>query len=78
METIGAYDAKTHLPDLLKRVAQGEHFTITRHGQPVARLLPMSERPSDPAQVIEEILQFRQGRHLGDLSVRDLMEEGRP
>jgi prevent-host-death family protein len=36
MDTIGAFEAKTHLSSLLERVAQGESFTITRHGKPVA------------------------------------------
>ncbi len=42
MESIGAYEAKTHLPALLNRVAQGESLTITRHGKPVARLVPVA------------------------------------
>jgi prevent-host-death family protein len=40
METIGAYEAKTHLPKLLERVAEGERITITKHGVPVAVLEP--------------------------------------
>ena len=37
---IGAYEAKTHLSDLLDRVERGEELVITRHGKPVARLIP--------------------------------------
>ena len=40
MQNIGSYEAKTHLPRLLDRVARGESLTITRHGHPVARLVP--------------------------------------
>ena len=40
MAAIGAYEAKTHLPRLLDRVKQGETLTITRHGKPVANLVP--------------------------------------
>jgi len=36
METVGAYEAKTHLPKLLERVLKGERITITKHGVPVA------------------------------------------
>jgi len=43
MDSIGAYEAKTHLPRLLNRIARGESFTITRHGRPVARLVPVEE-----------------------------------
>jgi len=43
MATVGAYEAKTHLPRLLERVAQGETITITKHGKPVAVLSPPPE-----------------------------------
>ncbi|MDE0125652.1 MAG: type II toxin-antitoxin system prevent-host-death family antitoxin [Bryobacterales bacterium] len=43
METVGAYEAKTHLPRLLDRVARGESLTITRRGRPVARLVPVKD-----------------------------------
>ncbi|MCL4773126.1 MAG: type II toxin-antitoxin system prevent-host-death family antitoxin [Burkholderiaceae bacterium] len=39
-EPVSAYDAKTHLPRLLERAARGERFVITRHGKPVAQLIP--------------------------------------
>ena len=38
MEKIGPYEAKTHLPQLLKRVAKGEAIIITKHGIPVATM----------------------------------------
>jgi prevent-host-death family protein len=41
METSGAYEAKTHLPHLLDRVARDERITITRRGVPVAMLIPV-------------------------------------
>jgi len=42
--TIGAFEAKTHLAGLLQRVEAGESITITKHGRPVARLVPVDER----------------------------------
>lgn len=39
-EEIGSYDAKTKLPEILRRVEAGEHFTITNRGKPVADLIP--------------------------------------
>jgi prevent-host-death family protein len=44
---IGAYEAKTHLPALLERVARGERFTITKHGRPIARLVPIARTGSN-------------------------------
>lgn len=40
METVGAFDAKTRLSELLDRAANGEVIEITKHGRPVARLVP--------------------------------------
>lgn len=40
LQTIGAYETKTHLADLLRRVRSGQGFTITQRGEPVADLLP--------------------------------------
>ncbi len=37
---VGAHDAKTHLARLLDRVERGEEIVITRHGRPIARLVP--------------------------------------
>ena len=80
MESVGSFEAKTHLPQLLERVARGEEFTITKHGKPVARLVPaVSARPKpDVRQVIEELKAFSKGNTLGeDITIRDLIEEGR-
>ncbi|HMO04493.1 MAG TPA: type II toxin-antitoxin system prevent-host-death family antitoxin [Kiritimatiellia bacterium] len=40
-QTVGAFDAKTHLSQLLDRVEQGETIEITRHGHPIAKLVPV-------------------------------------
>lgn len=79
MRTVGSYEAKTHLPRLLKEVAGGEEITITKHGVPVAVLVPPPEnkrRSTD--EVIEELKELRKGVRLGeDLTIRELIEEGR-
>ena len=43
ISTVGAYDAKTRLSELLDRVERGEQVVITRHGRPGARLVPNLE-----------------------------------
>jgi len=52
MADVGIYEAKTHLPALLKRVEAGETVTITRHGHPVARLVPVEEQSRRPIQEV--------------------------
>jgi len=44
--TVGAFEAKTRLSDLLQKVEAGERVTITKHGRPVANLVPISEPPT--------------------------------
>jgi prevent-host-death family protein len=78
MRTVGAYEAKTHLPRLLDEVAEGETITITKHGVPVAVLAPATGTPrADVRSVIAELRQLRQGTALGGLSLREMIEEGR-
>ncbi len=78
MESIGSYEAKTHLPAFLERVEKGEEFVITRHGVPIARLVPVDrDRQRDVRAVIEELKKFRLGHTLEGLSVRDMINEGR-
>jgi len=78
METVGAYEAKTHLTKLLERVAKGEKITITKHGVPVATLQPADSSKMTPVRdVIDELKRFRSGNCLEGLSMRDMIEEGR-
>ena len=78
METVGAYEAKTHLSKLLERVAQGEYITIAKHGVPIAVLQPYDARKSgDVTAVIAQLRQFRENHNLDGLSIRDMIEEGR-
>lgn len=77
MSQVGAYEAKTHLPRLLKQVEQGETVTITRNGRAIARLAPVS----DAADAALRILRLRKAvdrpARGGKLSMRALIEEGR-
>lgn len=78
MEKIGAYEAKTHLPKLLERVEKGERFVITRHGKPVAELVPVVRRSPERIRATIESLKIFQATHrLEGLSVREMIEQGR-
>lgn len=48
MKQIGAFEAKNTLGALLDRVQRGEEIRITRHGKPVARLVPDRD-PANPS-----------------------------
>ncbi len=81
MTVIGVYDAKTQLPKLLERVSRGEHFLITKHGRPVAQLVPaVPEAAVAVEDIIQEMEEWqqREGPTLGPgPTIRKLREEGR-
>lgn len=78
MKTIGSYEAKTHLPKLLEETAKGEKITITKHGVPVAMLIPAQPAAkADVRSVIAELRKFRKKHRLEGLSIRKMIEEGR-
>ena len=72
MENIGAYEAKTHLPRLLERVMRGESLTITRHGRPVARLVPVDDGRDRALRASRRILERR--RRLVRTSLSELID----
>ena len=76
MITVGAYEAKTHLPQLIEKVRQGEMVQITRHGVPVANLVPVQKRAA-PGQVVSELRQLRKGKKLRGISTKELISGGR-
>jgi prevent-host-death family protein len=79
METIGAFDAKTHLSALLDRVARGERITITRHGVPAAMLVPVgeSDRKLTHEEIVEGMRALRKRVKPDTMSVREMIIEGR-
>jgi prevent-host-death family protein len=78
MKTVGAFEAKTHLSSLLEEVAGGEEILITRHGKPLARLVPVDSGGRERRlEAIAGLRSFATGRRLNGLSIRALRDEGR-
>jgi prevent-host-death family protein len=78
MEIVGAYTAKTHLPQLLKRVSKGEKIIISKHGVPVATLQPPETGQQIPTKdIIAQLRKFRRKHTLNGISIREMIEEGR-
>ena len=76
--TVGSYQAKTRLPSLLSKVAKGLRITITKHGVPVAQLVPyeVADKPN-PSQAIKELKGFRDKHPLPKGAIRAMIDEGR-
>jgi len=78
MKTVGAFDAKTHLNELLQRASKGETIQITRRGIPVAKLSPPDPGQKEDGHILAaSIRRLRRGATLGKLSLRELIDEGR-
>ncbi len=77
--TIGAYEAKSHFSQLLERVEAGEQITITRHGTPIAQLVPVrpASSPESRRTVIQSMRELASRNRLEGLSVREMIAEGR-
>ncbi|HEX7383388.1 MAG TPA: type II toxin-antitoxin system prevent-host-death family antitoxin [Burkholderiaceae bacterium] len=78
--TIGLFEAKTHLSELVARAEAGEEVIITRHNKPVVRLVRFDADTASSAErsaAVEQLLRAARGRTLG-LDWKALRDEGRP
>lgn len=79
MREIQASEAKAHLPQLLDEVERGETLIITRHGRPIARIVPEANRRQEQIdKAIEGIIGLR--KRTGKITVNELRsarDEGR-
>ena len=77
--TVGAYEAKTRLSELLEKVEAGEEIVITKHGAPVAKLVPVKKEasPEERAAAIRRIQKLSTRLSLSGLKVKNLIAEGR-
>ena len=78
MTTIGTADARTCFSALLRRASKGETFQITRRGVPIAKLVPAGDADrKEPRLLVRDIRVIRKGITLGDISIRELINQGR-
>ena len=77
--SVRAYEAKKHLSELLDKVEAGEEITITKHGTPVAKLVPVKKEANTEERVaaIQRIQMLGRGLSLGGLKIKHLISEGR-
>lgn len=79
-QTIGLFEAKTHLSELVARAEQGDEVIITRHNRPVAKLVPVARARRAGAAgrqaAIDALLAF-EPIELTDATVSELIRAGR-
>jgi prevent-host-death family protein len=72
MREVQASEAKIHLPQLLDDVERGETIMITRHGRPIARIVPEGQRRQEEIdRAIEALKALR--RRTGKITVAELL-----
>ncbi len=82
MVSVGSFEAKTKLAELLDKVEAGETVTITRHGKAVAKLVPANgaDQQEKRRQAVEEIMRWRVGKDRGakpGSTISELIKAGR-
>lgn len=80
MVTVGTYEAKTRLSELLDLVASGEEVAITRHGEEIARLVPATGETRHTEDFSQKVERWRRTKHavrLNGLDVKELKNAGR-
>lgn len=78
MRTIGAYELKTHLSEVLDAVEHGQAIVVTRHGKAIARILPDgAAAQEDVGKTVQALIDFPRTALPAGMTVRDLIDEGR-
>ena len=73
MREVQASEARTHLPQLLDDVERGEAIVITRHGPPIARLVPdVDRRRAEYDKAVEGIMALR--KRTGKVTLQEILD----
>lgn len=78
MASVGVFEAKAKLSELIEQALAGKDVVITRHGRPVVRIV--AEKAPDPKGVkaaIAEVRRFRRTLRTGRIDMRALIAQGR-
>jgi len=77
MRTLGLFEAKQKLSEIVERASEGERIGITRRGKLAALVVPAREE-TDIKEIFQDIEQVRKRtRHQKKISIKDLIDEGR-
>ena len=81
MKTVAVFEAKSRLSEILAAVERGEEYTVTKHGKPIARIVPSGRidatAMADARKLIAQIKLTRKDSKLTDDELREAIEDGR-
>ena len=77
---IGAFEAKTHFSQLINEVERGADYVVTKHGKPVAKIIPFEQKPEmtrqEAFEKLKEMRKLFRGEP-GSFNIREAIEDGR-
>jgi prevent-host-death family protein len=81
MKTVAVFEAKSRLSEILAAVERGEEYIVTKHGKPVARIVPSGQvdatSMADTKKLIASIKASRKNSNLTNDELREAIEDGR-
>ena len=77
MRTVGIFEAKTRLSELVAEVEAGETILLTKNGRPVAEIVAAPVASRQAREAVDWIFANRPRKPMGDLRIRELIDEGR-
>ncbi len=79
MRSVGVFEAKNRLSELVEQASQGQEIMITRRGQAVAKLGPPGAATTELSamEAISGVRSLRRGIRLKGVSIKSLVKKGR-
>ena len=81
MKTVAVFEAKSRLSEILTAVEHGEEYTVTKHGAPIALIIPARQvdaaSMAEAEELIVRIKASRKGSILSEEEYREAVEDGR-
>jgi prevent-host-death family protein len=78
MITVGLFDAKTHLPEIIRKVQAGEEVCVTRYDEEVAFLIPVNKFYQNKNHgLIQALIALKKRAPLSVNDVIELRDESR-
>jgi prevent-host-death family protein len=79
-QQIGAFEAKTHFSQIIHEVEHGADYIVTKRGKPVAKIIPIEQKPEmtfqEAAEALKEMRKLYRGKP-GSFNIREAIEDGR-
>lgn len=78
MSSVGVFEAKAKLSELIDQALAGKEVVITRHGRAVARIVADGgPAAKDVKAAIAEVRRYRKSLRTGPIDLHELIAEGR-